>query len=131
MPDERDLSFAPVVTPRPKRLTAEQIAFYNEEGYLAPLPLFSPEEADRVRAYFDRLLAELASLKDGRDGNYAINGYHICCEGLWDLATNPILLDYIEDIVGPDIIAWGSHFFCNCSERNICFSPCFSCKVLF
>lgn len=112
MPDERDLSFAPIVTAQPKRLTVEQIAFYNAQGYISPLPLFSPEEADRVRAYFDGLLEELASLKDGRDGNYAINGYHICCEGLWDLATNPLLLDYVEDIVGPDIIAWGSHFFC-------------------
>lgn len=108
----RDLSFAPVHNPNPKRLTREQIAFYNENGYVAPLPLFAPDEADRIRAYFDRLLDEMRRLKDGRDGNYAINGYHICCEGLWEIVTHPVLLDYVEDLVGPDLIAWGSHFFC-------------------
>jgi ectoine hydroxylase-related dioxygenase (phytanoyl-CoA dioxygenase family) len=24
---------------------------------------------------------------------------------------HPLILDYVEDLIGPDIIAWGSHFF--------------------
>ena len=110
--DGRDLSFAAVTNLHPKTLTRAQLAHYNQEGYITPLELFSPAEADHWRAYFDHLLAELVRLKDGRDGNYAINGYHVCCEGLWELATHPRLLDYVEDIVGPDFVAWGSHFFC-------------------
>lgn len=110
--DTRDLSFVPVVNPAPKALTAAQIAFYNENGYLAPLDAFSAAEADANRRYFDSLLDQMRALQDGRDGNYAINGYHMCCEGLWDIVTNPTILDFVEDIVGPDIVAWGSHFFC-------------------
>ena len=110
--DGRDLSFVPVTNPHPKTLTQAQLEHYNQEGYITPLELFSPTEADHWRAYFDHLLAELVQLKDGRDGNYAINGYHVCCEGLWELATHPRLLDFVEDIVGPDFVAWGSHFFC-------------------
>lgn len=110
--DARDLSYVPVDTPRPKRLTPEQIAFYNAHGYIAPLDAFGPAEADANRRYFDGLLEQMRALQDGRDGNYAINGYHICCEGLWDLATHPTLLDAVEDLIGPDIVAWGSHFFC-------------------
>jgi hypothetical protein len=110
--DGRDLVFAPVVNPHPKRLTAGQIERYNREGFVAPIDVFTPEEAERWRAYFDHLLGEMRRLRDGRDGNYAINGYHVCCEGLWDLATHPTILDYVEDIVGPDFVAWGSHFFC-------------------
>ena len=109
--DGRDLSFAPVNNPSPKTLTSEQIERYNREGFLAPLDLFDDAEADRWRAYFDHLLAEMARLKDGRDGNYAINGYHACCEGLYELITHPKILDYVEDVVGPDFVVWGSHFF--------------------
>lgn len=107
----RNLSFQPVVNPNPKRLTPEQIAHYNREGYIKPLLAFDMGKADKNRAHFDHLLEEMRKLKDGRDGSYAINAYHVCCEGLWDLATNPVLLDYVEDIIGPNIIAWGSHFF--------------------
>ena len=109
--DGRDLSFAPVANPLPKRLTQTQIAHYNEHGYVKPLPIFSPTKADQNRAYFDHLLAEMRQMKDGRDGNYAINAYHVCCEGLWDLVTHPAILDHVEDILGPNIVAWGSHFF--------------------
>jgi hypothetical protein len=107
----RDLSFAPVLNSHPKRLTPAQLAHYNESGYLYPLPVYTPEEADRNRAYFDFLLAEMKAHNDGRDA-YAINGYHTRCRGLWDIVTEPRLLDYVEDIVGPNIVAWGSHFFC-------------------
>lgn len=110
--DGRDLSFAPVQNFLPRTLTPAQREHYNQEGYITPLELFTPAEAGHWRAYFDHLLAEMARLKDGREGSYAINGYHVCCEGLWDLATHPRILDVVEDIVGPDFVAWGSHFFC-------------------
>jgi non-haem Fe2+, alpha-ketoglutarate-dependent halogenase len=110
--DGRDLHFQPVVNPAPKVLTQEQLAHYNQEGYIMPLELFDTAEAAKWRAYFDYLLAEMTKLKDGRDGNYAINAYHVCCEGLWDLITHPRVLDYVEDIIGPDFVVWGSHFFC-------------------
>jgi hypothetical protein len=110
--ETRDLSFLPVVNPNPQRLTAEHIDFYNRQGYIKPLSIFDAAGAARNRAYFDRLLDMLRAMKDGRDGNYAINGYHICCEGLWEIATHPVILDYVEDLIGPNIIAWASHFFC-------------------
>jgi hypothetical protein len=110
--DGRDLSFAPTHNPNPKILTPDQIDHYNREGYIMPLELFDTAEANRWRAYFDHLLDEMSRLKDGRDGNYAINGYHICCEGIYDLITHPKILDYVEDILGPDFVVWGSHFFC-------------------
>lgn len=108
----RDLSFLPVVPGALKALTPEQIAHYNHTGYIAPIDLFDTPEATRNRAYFDDLLAQMRSLKDDRDGNYAINGYHVCCEGLWDLVTHPRILDHVEDLIGPNIVGWGSHFFC-------------------
>lgn len=109
--EERDLSFAPTVNPSPLRLTQEQIAFYNTEGYLAPFRAFTPVEADANRAYFDDLLHKVQTQRPDLDA-YSVNGFHVSCRGLYDIVTNPVILDYVQDIIGPDIIAWGSHFFC-------------------
>jgi hypothetical protein len=102
-----DLSFKPVGTVAPKRLSADQIAFYNQEGYITPLDVFSPAEAEDNRAYFDRLLDQVADR-----GAYSINCYQARCRGIWDLCTEPRLLDLVQDLIGPNIVCWASHFFC-------------------
>jgi len=107
----RDLRFKPVENPRPKTLTRAQVEAYNRDGYLKAFPIFDAAGAERNRAYFDSLLAQLKTFNDGRD-TYSINGYHTHCAGLHDLVMNPRILDLVEDIVGPDIICWGTHFFC-------------------
>ena len=109
--EERDLSFQPVVNPAPKRLTAAQIDHYNTQGYIRPLPIFDGAKIVKNRQYFDSLLEKQNAMRDGRD-SYAIRGYQIRCGGIWDIATHPVILDYVQDIVGPDIICWGTHFFC-------------------
>ncbi|GAB4465970.1 MAG: phytanoyl-CoA dioxygenase family protein [Armatimonadaceae bacterium] len=109
--EERDLSFAPVENSNPQKLLAEQIAFYNEHGYVSPLSVFDTDEAIANRAYFDMLLEQLNTHRDGRD-TYAINGYQATCRGIWDLCCHPKILDYVEDLTGPNIIAWATHYFC-------------------
>ncbi|MCW5547899.1 MAG: phytanoyl-CoA dioxygenase family protein [Opitutaceae bacterium] len=109
--EERDLSFQPVVNPAPRALTPEQVAFYNTHGYVAPFRAYTPAEAERNRAYFDDLLAKVQAARKDLDA-YSINGYHVCCAGLHDIVTHPAILDHVQDIIGPDIVCWGSHFFC-------------------
>jgi non-heme Fe2+,alpha-ketoglutarate-dependent halogenase len=106
-----DISFKPVENTNPSCLGREQISQYNELGYLKPFDIFNQLEAERNRAYFDYILASMRVFNDGRD-TYAINGYHSRCKGIYDLATDPRILDLVEDIVGPNIIVWGTHFFC-------------------
>lgn len=107
----RDLSFQPVRNQQPRTLTPAQIAFYNEHGYLKPFRLFHAREVERNRAYFDYLLAELRVHQPDRD-QYAINGFQTRCRGLHALVTHPGILDLVEDLVGPNIIAWATHYFC-------------------
>ena len=58
LPDmQRELSFSPVGRQNPKKLTTEQIRHFNEKGYLFPLDVFSPEEAQNNRIYFEKLMA--------------------------------------------------------------------------
>lgn len=109
--DERDLSFKPTVNASPLRLTQDQIAFYNEKGYVAPFRAYHGAEADQNRAYFDDLLHQVQTTRPDLDA-YSVNGFHVCCARLYDIVTNPIILDCVQDILGPDVIAWGSHFFC-------------------
>jgi non-heme Fe2+,alpha-ketoglutarate-dependent halogenase len=105
----RDLSFHPSTTTRPAVLTAEQIARFNRDGYLMPFRFFSADEAAEMRAYFDRLLARYAA--EGKD-SYSISSAHLRHGRVWDILTNPRIVAVVTDLIGPDAIAWGSHFFC-------------------
>jgi hypothetical protein len=109
--EERDLSFQPVVNPSPRRLAPAQIEFYNTHGYIKPLAAFTPAEADRNRAYFDDLLRKVQQARNNLD-SYAINGFHVHCAGLHDIVTHPLILDHVQDLLGPDFLCWGTHFFC-------------------
>jgi non-heme Fe2+,alpha-ketoglutarate-dependent halogenase len=109
--EERDLSFKQAATESPLRLTQEQIRHYNELGYVAPLDVYGPAEADRNRAYFDDLLAKVQRARSDLD-SYSINGFHVRCAGLYDIVTHPLILDCVQDLIGPDVVCWGSHFFC-------------------
>ncbi|MEX0776615.1 MAG: phytanoyl-CoA dioxygenase family protein [Phycisphaeraceae bacterium] len=106
-----DLDFAPVANSNPITLTAEQIEQYNRDGYLKPFRIYTDLQAEANRAYFDYLLATMRAHDDGRD-TYAINGFHRHCEGIWDMATHPVILDLVQDLIGPDLICWATHFFC-------------------
>lgn len=109
--EERDLSFAPTVNASPLRLTQEQIAFYNEQGYVAPFRAYDDAGADQNRAYFDDLLHQVQTTRPDLDA-YSVNGFQSCCAGLYDMVMNPVILDHVQDIIGPDVICWGTHFFC-------------------
>ena len=110
-PEERDLSFESVNNPIPRTLSVQQIHDYNQVGYLKPFDIYNGLQAQCNRAYFDYLLAKLKAMNNGRD-SYVINGYHTRCQGIHDMATHPAILDMVQDIVGPDIICWATHFFC-------------------
>ena len=105
-----ELDFRPVENRSPKILTPQQIDQYNELGYVHPFRIFNEAEVERNRAYLEYLLAELKTYNDGRD-SYAINCYQGRCEGIYDLATDPRILDLVEDITGPNIVCWATHYF--------------------
>ena len=110
IPDmEREIRYFPVEDSDPKKLTAEQVQQYNELGYVFPLDVFSPEEAEANRAYFNELMEKASAA--GLD-SYSINGWHNTCEGIYDLLVDKRILDYVEDLLGENLVARMSHFFC-------------------
>lgn len=109
--DDRELRFHPADTTVPRKLSREQVDRFNEDGFLTGLPAFGREEIDRIRVYLDELIESVLSADDARN-SYSINAYHLVCAGVYDLMLSPVLLDYVEDLLGPDFGCWGNHLFC-------------------
>ncbi len=106
---ERDLRFYPSTVAAPKALSAEQVQSYNEHGYLKPVRIYSDEEITKVRTYFDGLLARVVAA--GGD-SYSISTAHLKYGPVYDIISNPKIVAVVKDILGEDVIGWGSHFFC-------------------
>jgi non-haem Fe2+, alpha-ketoglutarate-dependent halogenase len=109
MPDlGRDLTFYPTDNPSPKTLTAAQVEQYNERGYVFPLDVFSDAEVVEHRAYFDQLMDD--AVAKGWN-SFSINGWQARCTGIYDLVNEPRILDYVQDLLGENLICWATHYF--------------------
>jgi len=105
----RDLKFYPAATEHPRTLTREQVQGYNRDGYVRPLDLHTADEIADIRGYFDRLLAEVVAA--GGD-SYSISSAHLKYGRVYDILTHPKTVACVQDILGPHVVGWGSHFFC-------------------
>ncbi len=106
---QRDLRFYPSQVTDPRVLSREQVAQFNRDGYVSGLRAFDEAQTLRNRQYFDALLAKVMAA--GGD-SYSISTAHLKYGYVYDLITNPSIVDYVADILGPNVIGWGSHFFC-------------------
>lgn len=106
---ERDLKFYPSKTTNPKHLTVEQVEQFNQDGYLRNIRIFDEQEVLENREYFDRLLETVIAA--GGD-SYSISTAHMKYGKVYDLLTHPKIISYVKDLLGENMIAWGSHFFC-------------------
>jgi len=106
---KRDLRFFPVDDSGPTKLTMEQVRFYNENGYLSGFRVFEAAQTATARERSDALLERF--IREGK-GSYAIDRYQDRFATIWDLATTPTILDYVEDLIGPNIVCWATHYFC-------------------
>ncbi|MFL6414474.1 MAG: phytanoyl-CoA dioxygenase family protein [Bryobacteraceae bacterium] len=106
---ERDLRFHSSTTENPVMFSKEQIAAFNRNGYLAGIRIFDDAEISSIRQYFDELLAK--TLATGGD-SYSISSAHLRYGRVYDVLTDRRIVMRIRDLLGENVIAWGSHFFC-------------------
>jgi hypothetical protein len=106
---ERDLRFHPAINDHPKTLSAEQIAQFNRDGYIRGIRIFSAEEIAGIRRYFDELLAQ--TIAAGGD-SYSISTAHAKYGRVFDILTDRRIVACVNDLLGDNVVAWGSHFFC-------------------
>jgi len=106
----RDLSFIPSEVRDGQLLGAHDIERYNHQGFLEPRQILPADEAADLRRYFDDLLKQVLDAPDKRN-SYSINTYHVVCERLHDLVTDPRITTLAADLLGEEIVCWGSHLF--------------------
>jgi non-heme Fe2+,alpha-ketoglutarate-dependent halogenase len=82
-----------------KKLTAEQIAQYDRDGYVCPVDAFSTE---RARAWRERLesFEQNQGQKMTRGHNFKP---HLLFPWVDEIVHAPEILDAVEDLIGPDI----------------------------
>lgn len=106
---ERDLTFYPSTVSAPKSLSNAQLQQYNEQGFVAPVSIYSDDEIASIRGYFDELLAEVTA--KGGD-SYSISSAHLSYGPVYDILSEPRIADCVSDLLGENVVGWGSHFFC-------------------
>lgn len=91
----------------PKLLTEDRVQAYHRDGCVFPFSLLSRVEASKIRQKFEELEARISGEAQQR---FRIKA-HLPFPWLNELIRRPTLLDAIEDIIGPNILCWGSSFF--------------------
>ncbi len=90
------------------RLSETQKLAYKENGYLIGLPpVFNRSEVNKL----NEGLSELSEFLLPGETHFHMNGWHSSSRWLYDICANPQILDYVEDLLGPDFYMWGTHFF--------------------
>lgn len=89
-----------------KVLSEAAVRHYRDLGYYTPVPVLSAAEAGDLRRRLEAY--EAAS---GRLSGRLRHKPHLLFTWLADLVRHPRILDAVEDIIGPDILCWGSSFF--------------------
>lgn len=105
----RQLGFVPATNKAPSVLSLQQIEDYNAQGYLMPFTGLQIEEARELRAFFDGVLAAFMEL--GRS-SYSINTAHLRFRRIYELVKHPQIVAPVADLLGDNVVCWGSHFFC-------------------
>jgi len=106
---DRDLRFHTLGIENPSTLTREQIAAFNRDGFLKALRIFNEDEIAAHRRYFDGLLERVIAA--GGD-SYSISTAHLKYPEVYDLLRHPRIVAVVNDLLGENVIGWGSHYFC-------------------
>lgn len=88
-------------------LSQDAIDAYRRDGFLAPLPALTPEEAAGYRNAIETFERQQGLVA----GQVIRNKGHLKCRALFDLVSEPRILDAVESVLGPNILVWGSSLF--------------------
>jgi non-haem Fe2+, alpha-ketoglutarate-dependent halogenase len=89
-----------------KILTEDTVRRYHETGFFAPVRVLATAEAAAVRTKLETFEAGAGPL-----AGKLRQKSHLLFTWLNDLIRHERILDAVEDIIGPDILCWGTSFF--------------------
>ena len=82
-------------------------ARYERDGYLFPIRVLSPDEADGC---WQRMQALRKERPEDAATAFSFNPHYLL-PWLYDIARHPRILDAVERVLGPDILVWSTGFF--------------------
>ena len=95
-----------------KMLSAEAVEQYRQQGWYAPVRVLSATEALTLRHQLEAFEAGSGGLQ----GKLRQKS-HLLFTWLNQLIRHPRILDAVEDLIGPNILCWGTTFFIK-EKRN-------------
>jgi Protein involved in biosynthesis of mitomycin antibiotics/polyketide fumonisin len=88
-------------------LTKHQLGEYQQQGFLFPLPVLSDSETATLRTKLEELEMDRGGQLPARINRKP----HLLLTWLNELIRDSRILNPVEDILGPNILCWGSGFF--------------------
>ena len=88
-------------------LSAQQIKYYNEKGYIAPIDVLSNQEASEIRKEIETIEKKWPDALAGPGRNYV----HLISPVFNKLCLNKKILDAVESIIGKNILICGTTLF--------------------
>ena len=88
-------------------LSEQQINFYNEKGYVAPIDVLSIQEANEIRKEIETIEKKWPNALQGIGRNYL----HLISPILNKVCLNNKILDAVESIIGKNILICGTTLF--------------------
>lgn len=98
------------------RMSAEEIAHYNAEGFVVPAYRLPQARVTQMREALDALIRDnpgvrpekLVSAHVEGDNGEGVRG----SRSFLDLAMDPEIVELVSGAIGEDVILWGCHVFC-------------------
>ena len=91
---------------RRENFSAEQ---YRSEGYTGPVQILSPEQAGAARKSYFAAIGQSETSPGATDARPG--GFNLHHRWAYDLGAHERTLDYVEQILGPDIVLWAMAFW--------------------
>lgn len=93
-------------------LNEKQISAYAEQGFLSPIDVFTPHQAQELR----RALEDIERQHDQGAGGHSLNQFfringQVVLPFLAELARTPRILECVSSLLGPDLLVWSVELF--------------------
>jgi hypothetical protein len=98
------------------KLSSKEIGNYRDQGFVIPQYRVPDEQLARLRTALDNVIAanpntrpeKLVSVHITESGTEGVSGDDVFLE----IARDPVIVDLVEQLIGPDVILWGCQAFC-------------------
>lgn len=87
-------------------LGPDAVERFHRDGFLSPIPVFSPDEARTLRDALEKAEADA-----GPRANELRVDLHLLTRWAWDAVHDPRIIGPVTAVLGPDVLLWSLQWF--------------------